>query len=80
MKKKRDIVNFLENLNIETRDMLPLVNQPVYKKMYGEIEQNFPVAKSLNDSAFYIGCHSYMHDKEVDFIIEAFHEYFKNKY
>jgi dTDP-4-amino-4,6-dideoxygalactose transaminase len=34
------------------------------------------VAKWINESAFYIGCHGYMTDDEVDFVIEAFSDYF----
>lgn len=74
---KRDFVNYLENLNIETRDLLPLINQPIYKRLFGNLEKDYPVAKKINNSAFYIGCHSYMLDEEVDFIIEAFNNYFK---
>lgn len=76
---KKDLVNFLENMNIETRDLLPLINQPIYKRLFGNLEDKYPVAKKINHSGFYIGCHPYMTDDEVDFVIEAFHYYFKNK-
>jgi dTDP-4-amino-4,6-dideoxygalactose transaminase len=74
---KKDLVNYLENLNIETRDLLPLINQPIYKRLFGNLEKDYPVAKKINESGFYIGCHPYMTDEEVDFIIEAFKNYFK---
>ena len=74
---KRKLVNFLEDLNIETRDLLPLINQPIYKKLFGDLESKYPVAKWVNNSCFYIGCHSYMTDEEVEFIIDAFSEYFQ---
>lgn len=74
---KKDLVNYLENMNIETRNMLPLINQPIYKRLFGNLENQYPVAKWINNSGFYIGCHSYMTDEEVDFIIEAFWNYFK---
>jgi len=76
--EKTKLVNYLEELNIETRDLLPLINQPIYKSLYGDIEKDFPVAKKINHSGFYIGCHSYMTDSEVDFIIQAFKSYFNN--
>ena len=75
---KRNLINHLENLNIETRDLLPLINQPIYKRLYGNLELRYPVAKYLNESAFYIGCHPFMTDKEVEFIIDAIHEYYKS--
>jgi dTDP-4-amino-4,6-dideoxygalactose transaminase len=74
--RKEGLVNFLEARNIETRDLLPLINQPVYKRHFGDLESKFPVAKWINESAFYIGCHGYMTDDEVDFVIEAFGDYF----
>jgi len=73
---RKNIVHFLEGLNIETRDMLPLINQPILKRLYGNLEDKYPVAKWINQSGFYIGCHSYMKDEEVDFVLEAFHHYF----
>ncbi len=74
---KRDLVNYLESLNIETRDLLPLINQPIYKRLFGNLEKDYPAARKINNSGFYIGCHSYMTNEEVDFIIEAFHSFYK---
>ena len=74
---KTDLVNYLEDLNIETRDLLPLINQPIYKRLFGNLEDHYPVAKWINESGFYIGCHPYMDDDEVDFVVEAFRSYFK---
>lgn len=73
---KTKLVSYLENLNIETRDMLPLINQPIYRRLYGNLEDKFPVAKWINHSGFYIGCHSYMKDEEVDFIINAIQSFY----
>ena len=76
---KAPLVNFLEDRGVETRDMLPLLNQPVYKKLFGDLESKFPVAKSLNRSAFYIGCHQYMTENDADYVIERFREYFRSR-
>lgn len=73
---KRKLVHYLEGLNIETRDLLPLINQPIYKRLYGNLEERYPVAKWLNSNGFYIGCHSYMEDAAIEFVIEAFHDFF----
>lgn len=77
---KKRLVRFLEDLNIETRDLLPLINQPVYRRLFGELEEQYPVAKEVNDSGFYIGCHYYMSDEEVEFVVQAFHEFFASEY
>lgn len=77
---KKKLVNFLEAKGIETRDLFPLVNQPIYKKFFGEdLEERFPVAKFLNRHAFYIGCHQYFTKKNLDYIVKTFYNYFKQK-
>lgn len=73
---KTGLVNYLENANIETRDLLPLTNQPIYRRMYANLDELYPVAKWINQSGFYIGCHPYMTDEEVDFVVQAFHRFF----
>jgi len=76
---KAPLVNFLEDRGVETRDMLPLLNQPVYKKLFGDLEPKFPVAKQLNRSAFYIGCHQYMTSDDADYVVEQFRAYFRSR-
>ncbi len=76
---KAPLVNFLEDRGVETRDMLPLLNQPIYKKLFGDIESKYPVAKSLNRSGFYIGCHQYMTANDADYVIEQFRAYFRSR-
>ena len=76
-KQKVELVNFLEQNKIETRDLLPLINQPIYKKLYGNMEYKYPVANYLNNSAFYIGCHQYLANKDVDYVIRTFHKFFR---
>lgn len=76
---RNDLVNFLEKNLIETRYLLPLLNQPVYKKMFGDIEYKYPVSEMLNKNAFYIGCHMGISKKEFDFMINKFHLYFRSR-
>ena len=54
---------------IETRDMLPLTNQPVYKKYLNIQEKDYPVARWINNCGFYIGCHQDLTKKDLDKII-----------
>ena len=75
---KEKLVNYLEQHHIETRDLLPLVNQPVYKKMFGDdLEDRYPVAKWLNRQAFYIGCHQYFSEEDLQYICDVFESYFE---
>lgn len=74
---KKDLVFFLEKNLIETRDMMPLLNQPVYMKVFGDIEDEYPVAKWINTNGFYVGCHQYIEKDELDHMIEKLHKFFK---
>jgi perosamine synthetase len=76
---KTRLVNFLEDRGVETRDMLPLINQPVYKELFGDLEPRFPVARELNRSAFYIGCHQYMSADDADYAVEQFRAFFRGR-
>ena len=76
---KTPLVNFLEDRGVETRDMLPLLNQPVYKKIFGDLEKKYPVARALNRSGFYIGCHQYMSAADADYVIEQFRAFFRSR-
>lgn len=77
--KKNNLVNFLERQGVETRDMLPLVNQPVYQDLLNIREENFPVAKWINQNGFYIGCHQSMGPVEIDHISQTIRQYFKRQ-
>jgi len=74
---KKNLVHFLEKNLIETRDMMPLVNQPIYLKLFGKIEDEFPVAKWINKNGFYIGCHQYLTKDELNYVIAKFHQFYK---
>lgn len=78
---RKEFVQYLEKANIETRPMLPLLNQPVYKKIFGEhFEDNYTVAKYINNNGFYVGCHHGMTEKELKYIAETIGDYFSKKY
>ncbi|TDT61022.1 DegT/DnrJ/EryC1/StrS family aminotransferase [Fonticella tunisiensis] len=72
-----ELTRFLEKNNIETRPMLPLLNQPVYKRIFGNIEDDYPVAKWINRSGFYIGCHHGLGKDELNKIKDVFDSFFK---
>jgi perosamine synthetase len=75
---RQKLVYFLENYGIETRYLLPLLNQPIYKKMWGNLENKFPIAKNIAKNGFYIGCHPNITKNELDFTINKFHDFFKS--
>ncbi len=71
------LVLHLERNGIETRPMQPLTNQPVYKAIWGQdLEDRFPVAKMVNETGFFVGCHPYINEEEIDHMISTFRSFF----
>ncbi len=71
------LILHLEHHGVETRYLMPLINQPVYKKIFGNLEPKYPVAKKLNANGFYIGIHQSLTKADLDYIIWVFWEFFK---
>lgn len=74
-----EIVAWLEDWNVETRYMMPIINQPIYTRMFGDLEAHYPVAARINHHGFYIGCHPEMDKKSLDYILAVFAAFFKHK-
>ena len=75
---KRELVNFLEDNGVETRDMLPLTNQPVYRRTTGWKEEDYPAAKHINESGFYVGCHQDLQQRELEYIADCIGRFFSD--
>jgi perosamine synthetase len=71
-----DLVNWLERHQIETRYMFPLINQPIYRKLFGLPEQDYPVAALLSRQGFYIGCHQNLNEDDLNYVARVFAAYF----
>lgn len=74
--RRADVIRFLEERGVETRYLLPLINQPAYRRMFGNLDDQYPVAARLNDYAFYVGCHPEMTDEDADYVVKSLHAYF----
>jgi dTDP-4-amino-4,6-dideoxygalactose transaminase len=77
--EREPLVNYLERHGIETRFMLPLLNQPYYRSIFGELEEQYPVAQWINQQGFYIGCHQGLEKSDLDYVVEVFAAYFKTQ-
>jgi len=75
--RREDFVRYLERNNIETRPMLSLLNQPIYKEIFGDIEKNYPVARYIDRNGFYIGCHHGLTDNDLQYVIRVIGDYLK---
>lgn len=74
---KLKLTEYLEDRGVETRDLLPLLGQPVYKQIFGPLLPEYPVAENLDSCGFYIGCHQHISDSDVDHVVEVIHDFFK---
>ncbi|MEK7554901.1 MAG: DegT/DnrJ/EryC1/StrS family aminotransferase [Patescibacteria group bacterium] len=72
-----ELTAHLEEWNIETRPIFPLLDQPIYVKLFGNRLHEYPAAANLNKNGFFIGCHVEMKPKDVDYILEVFRVFFK---
>lgn len=66
-----EIIHYLEGKNIETRPMLPLLCQPIYKELFGDIESQYPVAEWINHCGFYVGCHHGLDKEQLSFLADT---------
>jgi perosamine synthetase len=76
---KTDLVNFLEQRGVETRDMLPLITHKFYQNLFALNEADFPIARWINQSGFYIASHQDLTRMEIEYIANVFDEFFENK-
>lgn len=75
--QRDDLIQYLENNGIETRYLLPLINQPIYREIFGNLDEQFPVSARLNNMAFYIGCHPDLTDSDMDYVVGHFRRFFR---
>ena len=67
------LLDFLYERGIETRDMLPILNQPIYKWL---APRDFPVSDMLVRCGFYVGCHQYLENEDIQHILASLEEFF----
>lgn len=69
-----NLTRFLETRGIETRRMLPLIQQPVYNGLWNP--QDYPVALNIDENGFYTGIHQNLNVDDLDYVSEAIGEFF----
>lgn len=73
---KWDLLMFLEKNNIETRELLPLLSQPAYRKIFKVNPKDYPYANVVNQRGFYFGCHQGMNLQDIKYLSAKLYEYF----
>lgn len=74
--KLKQLIYYLEDNGIETRFLLPLIDQPIYKFLKLQAS-DYPVANKLQKAGFYIGCHQDLKKADLDYIVAVFINFFK---
>lgn len=76
MKGNRDrFMKHLRKMGIESRTMMPLINQPPYRAMVKPGQ--FPVAEWLNKNGVCLPCHPALTEDDVRYVAETVENYFK---
>lgn len=70
------LLDHLELNGIETRYLLPLINQTYYLRLFGDLEPQYPEAALLNRRGFYIGCSQGLEQEDIEYVIEQFARFF----
>jgi perosamine synthetase len=77
---REDFTLYLEEHNIETRTMVSILDQPYYHELFGkDIEEQYPVAKWIDRSGLYIGCHMELGDDEINYIGDVIEEFLSSR-
>lgn len=70
-----DFMLYLEERGVQTRTIMPLTNQPVYKNLFNE--DDYPVAKYINNHGVLLGVHQYLEVEDLDYLVDVIRKYFK---
>lgn len=73
---KVKLTQHLEENGVETRDLLPMVNQPVYER-FGDLARDNPVSANLVKCGFYVGCHQYIGEDDATHVVDTIKNYFR---
>ena len=75
---RKKLVNHLERDGIETRAFMGgnLSKQPAYRNEIFRISDDLTVTELVEKNAFFIGCHPFITDNEIERIITSFDNFF----
>ena len=70
---------YLEENGIETRYMFPLLSQPIYRKLFPGLDDQYPVSKHLARNGAFIGMHQGLTTDDIEYVAETITKYFRSK-
>ena len=70
----------LEENGVENRPLFGCIptQQPAFKHLKEEYEGKLPNADYLGKNAFYVGCHQYLEQDDLEYMVKIFREILKN--
>ena len=77
--RKTGLVEWLELHGVETRDMMPLVDQPALEDVLVVDRDALPATQWINASGLYVGCHQDLGEADMDRLAELIHAYFQER-
>jgi perosamine synthetase len=73
---RHNFLLFLEQRGIETRLLFPLLETPIYKKIFPGLAEQYPVAQKLAAQGAFIGMHQGLTSDDINYVSAVIHEYF----
>lgn len=75
---RKKIMHELESRGVEVRPIFGCIptQQPAYKYLISEYENKLPDADYIGKHGFYIGCHQYLDEDDLEYIVRVFDEVF----
>ena len=77
--QREKITQQLEQRGVETRPLFSCIplHQPAYSDYKPQYLNKLPHAKYLGEKGFYLGCHQYLKEEDLDYIVTVFKEIYK---
>jgi CDP-6-deoxy-D-xylo-4-hexulose-3-dehydrase len=71
----------LEKIGVETRPLFGCIptQQPAYSYLRSLYKNKLPIADFVGQNGFYVGCHQYLTDENVEYIVSCFKKILKNE-
>lgn len=70
--RKEELMAFLNERDVETRDLMPILNQPAFRYLHLE---DYPVSANMLDNGLYVGCHDHLDVEDIGYLIGCFGEW-----
>lgn len=75
--RRDNFLLYLELNGVETRLFFPVLSQPIYRKLFGNLQAKYPVARKLVQNGFIIGSHPYINQDDINYLHNLIEKYLK---